>query len=63
MLNYEKTVVIVAYRRNIKVLVKLHGEEPAVSQPRLVAKTLIFTAKFTRLDPIIVIKRRHFLCS
>ena len=54
MLNYEKIVVIVAYRRNIKVLVKLHGEEPAVSQPRLVAKTLIFTAKFTRLDPIVV---------
>jgi hypothetical protein len=54
MLNYEKTVVIVAYRRNIKVLVKLHGEEPAVSQLRLVAKTLIFTAKFTRLDPIVV---------
>ena len=54
MLNYEKTVVIVAYRRNIKVLVKLHGEELAVSQPRLVAKTHIFAAQFTRLDPIIV---------
>lgn len=54
MLNYEKTVIIVAYRRNVKVLVKLHGEEPAVLQPRLVAKTLIFTAKFTRLDPIVV---------
>ena len=63
MLNYEKTLVIIAYHRNIKVLVKLHGEEPAISQPRLVAKTLIFVAEFTCLDPIVVIRRRHFLCS
>ena len=54
MLNYEKTLVIVAYRRNIEGLVKLDGEELVVSQPRLVAKTLIFTAKFTRLDPFVV---------
>ena len=63
MLNYEKTLVIIAYRRNIEGLVKFDGEEPVVSQPRLVAKTLIFATEFTRLDPIVVIRRRHFLCS
>ena len=63
MLNYEKTLVIVAYRRNIEGLVKLDGKEPVVSQPRLVSKTLIFAVEFTRLDPIVVIRRRHFLCS
>jgi len=57
MLNYEKTLVIVAYRRNIEVLVKLHGEEPAVSQPRPVAKTLIFAALFARLAPMVVIRQ------
>ena len=60
MINYEKTLVIVAYRRNIEGLVKLDGEEPVVSQVRPVAQTVIFAAEFTLMDPDVV---RHFLCS
>ena len=60
MLNYEKTLVIVAYRRNIECLVKLDGEEPVVSQVRLVAQTPIIAVVITLKDLIVV---EHFLCS
>ena len=60
MLNYEKTLIIIAYHRNNEGLVKLDGEEPAVSQVRPVAQTPIIAAVITLRDPIIV---RHFLCS
>ena len=34
MLNYEKTLVIIAYHKIFEGLVKLHVEEPVVSQVR-----------------------------
>ena len=47
MLNYEKTLVIVVYRRNNEGLVKLDGEKPVVPQVRHVAQTPIIAAVIT----------------
>lgn len=59
MLNYKKTLVVVAYHRNFEGLIKLHAEEPVVSHVRPVAHTPIVAAIFTL--PIFIVT--HFLCS
>jgi hypothetical protein len=61
MLNYEKTLVIVAYRFNIEGLVELNTEAPTVYQVRPVTQTPVIAAVVTLRDPIVVV--RHFLCS
>ena len=44
MLNYEKTLVIVAYRFNIEGLLQLNAEAPIFFQVRLVAQTPVIVA-------------------
>ena len=44
MLNYEKILVIVAYRFNIKGLLELNAEAPILVQVRPVAQTSIVVA-------------------
>ena len=60
MLNYEKRLVVVAYRTNIEGLVELNSEAPTVFQVRPVAQTPVIAGVVALGDPIIV---RHFLCS
>lgn len=57
MVNYEKTLVIIAYHTNFGGLVKLHAEEHVVSQVRRVADNFIVAAIFAL--PIFIV--RHFL--
>jgi hypothetical protein len=61
MLNYEKRLVVVAYRFNIEGLVELNTEAPTVFQVRPVAQTPVVAAIVALRDPIVVV--RHFLCS
>ena len=61
MLNYKKTLVVVAYRFNSEGLVELNTEAPTVYQVRPVAQTLVVAAVVELRDPIVVV--RHFLCS
>ena len=44
MLNYEKTLVAVAYRFNIEGLLELNAEAPIIVQVRPVAQTSIIVA-------------------
>ena len=44
MLNYEKTLVAVAYRFNIEGLLELNAEAPIIVQVRHVAQTSIIVA-------------------
>ena len=44
MLNYEKTIVVVAYRFNFEGLLELNAEAPIIVQVRPVAQTLIVVA-------------------
>ena len=44
MLNYEKTLVIVAYRFNIEGLLELNAKAPIIVQVRHVAQTSIIVA-------------------
>ena len=44
MLNYEKTLVIVAYHLNIEALLKLNAQTPIIVQVRHVAQTSIVVA-------------------
>ena len=44
MLNYEKTLVVVAYRFNFEGLLELNAEAPTIVQVRLVALTSIVVA-------------------
>lgn len=60
MLNYEKRLVVVAYRINIEGLVELNIEAPIVLWVRPVTQTLVVAAVVALRDPIIV---RHLLCS
>ena len=47
MLNYEKTLVIVAYRFNIEGLLELNAEAPIIVQVSHVAQTSIIVAPVT----------------
>ena len=44
MLNYEKTLVVVAYRFNIEGLLELNAEAPIFVQVRPVAQTSVVVA-------------------
>ena len=44
MLNYEKTLVVVAYRFNFEGLLELNAEAPIIVQVRHVAQTSIVMA-------------------
>ena len=44
MLNYEKTLVVVAYRFNFEGLLELNAEAPIIVQVRHVAQTSIVVA-------------------
>ena len=44
MLNYEKTLVVVAYRFNIEGLLELNAEAPTFYQVRPVAQTPVVAA-------------------
>ena len=61
MLNYEKTLVVVAYRFNIEGLLELNAEAPTFYQVRPVAQTPVIAAPVALREPIIGV--RHFLCS
>ena len=61
MLNYERTLVVVAYRFNIEGLVELNTEVPIFVQVRPVALTSVVAAPVALQETIVV--RRHFLCS
>ena len=60
MLNYEKILVIVTYRKNFEGLVQCDGEPLTVLQVRPVAHAPVVAAVIALRDPIII---RHFLCS
>ena len=61
MLNYERTLVVIAYCFNIEGLIELNTEAPTVYQVRPAAQTPVIAAIVAFRDPIIVV--RHFLCS
>ena len=63
MLNYEKTLVITAYRFNIKGLRELNAEAPIFVQVRPVAQTSIVVAPVALPRETFVVRRRHFLGS
>ena len=64
MLNYEKTLVFVAYRFNIEGLLELNAEAPIFVQPNEpVAHTSIVVAPATLPRETVVIRVRHFLRS
>jgi hypothetical protein len=60
MLNYEKRLVVVTYRKNIEGLIELDGEAPTVFQVRPVAHTPVVGAVLALRVPIVV---KHFLYS
>ena len=64
MLNYEKTLVVLAYRFNIEGLLELNAEAPIVVQPNEpVAHTSIIVAPATLPRETVVVRVRHFLRS
>ena len=64
MLNYEKTLVVVAYCLNIECLLELNAEAPIFVQPNEpVAHTLIVVAPVTLPRETVVVRVRHFLQS
>ena len=66
MLNYEKTLVVVAYRFNIEGLLELNAEAPTFYQVRPVAQTPVIAAPVAlHRETFVVLQRhrRHFLCS
>ena len=62
MLNYEKTLVVIAYRFNIEGLLELNAEAPIIVQVRPVAQTSVVVAPVA-LRETFVVRVRHFLCS
>ena len=64
MLNYEKTLVVVAYRFTIEGLLELNVEAPIFVQPNEpVAHTSIIVAPTALPRETVVVRVRHFLCS
>jgi hypothetical protein len=60
MLNYEKILVAITYRKMFEGLLQREGEVHIVIQVRHIAHTPVVNAVIALGDPIIV---RHFLCS
>ena len=64
MLNYEKTLVVVAYRFNIECLLELNTEAPIFVQLKeAVAQTSIVVAPAALPRETVVVRVRHFLRS
>ena len=64
MLNYEKTLVVVAYHFNIEGLLELNAKAPIFVQLKEpVAQTSIIVALAALPRETIVIRVRHFLRS
>ena len=64
MLNYEKTLVVVAYRFNIEGLLELNAEAPIFVQlNELVAHTSIVVALAALPWETVIVRVRHFLRS
>ena len=64
MLNYEKTLVIVAYRFNIEGLLELNAKVSIFVQVKEpVAQTLIVVAPAALPRETVVVRVRHFLRS
>ena len=64
MLNYEKTLVVVAYRFNIEGLLELNAEAPIFVQLKEpVAQILIIVAPAALPWETIVVRVRYFLRS
>ena len=63
MLNYKKTLVVVAYRFNIEGLLELNAEAPIFVQVRPVAQTSIVMTPVVLPRETFVVRVRHFLCS
>ena len=60
MLNYENTIVVVAYHFNIECLIELNTEASSVFQVRPITQPPVHAIVIALRDPIIV---GHFLCS
>ena len=60
MLNYEKTLVVVAYRFNIEHLLQLNTEAPIFVQVRPVALTSAIVAPVALPGAVFVVRVRHF---
>ena len=64
MLNYEKTLVVVAYRFNIEGLLELNAEALIFVQlTEPIAHTSIVVAPATLPRETVVVRVRHFLQS
>ena len=64
MINYEKTLVVVAYHFNIEGLLELNAEAPIFVQlNELVAHTSILMAPVALPREAVVVRVRHFLRS
>ena len=63
MLNYEKRLVVVAYRFNIEGLLELNAEASIIVQVRPVAHTSIVVAPVALPRETFVVRVRHFLRS
>ena len=63
MLNYEKILVVVAYRFNIEGLLQLNTEAPIFVQVRPIAQTSVVVAPVALPPETFVVRIRHFLCS
>ena len=64
MLNYEKTLVVVAYRFNIEGLLELNAEAPIFIQlNEHVAHTSIVVAPAALPWETVIVRVRHFLRS
>ena len=64
MLNYEKTLVVIAYRFTIEGLLELNVEAPIFVQlNKPVAHTSIIVAPATLPRETVVVRVRHLLCS
>ena len=64
MLNYEKTLVVIAYRFNIEGILELNAEAPIFIQlNEPVAHTSIVVAPAALPRETVVVRVRHFLRS
>ena len=64
MLNYEKTLVVVAYRMNIAGLLELNAEASIFVQlNEPAADTSVVVAPVALPRAVFVVQVRHFICS
>ena len=63
MLNYEKTLVLVAYRFNIEGPLELNAEASIFVQVRPVALISVVLAPVALPWETFIVRVRHFLCS